>query len=382
MSARSSHDFAEVVRPPAAMTVIDRYDEADRAWTHAAVRLIRAEAGRSGETSLLRIPLPADWGIELYLKDESTHPTGSLKHRLARSLFLYALSNGRIRRGTPVIEASSGSTAISEAYFANLLGLPFIAVIPRATSAEKIALIKAQGGRCHFVDRADQAEEVSFALERESGGYFMNQFLYAERVTDWRDLSNVASTIYAQMAVEPQPIPEWIVVGAGTGGTSTTVGRHIRYHGHATRLCVVDPEGSALFGAFAERNWELTSHEASLIEGIGRPRVESSLNPAVIDRMARVPDAASIAAVRHLQALIGRRAGASTGTNLWAAFSIVAEMRAASRRGSVVTLLCDDGDRYVSSYYDDQWLAARGLNFSPYLEALRRFESTGRLDLL
>ena len=77
----------------------------------------------------------------LYLKDESTHPTGSLKHRLARSLFLYGLCNGDISKGTSVVEASSGSTAISEAYFARLLGLPFIAVVPETTAQEKIAEI-------------------------------------------------------------------------------------------------------------------------------------------------------------------------------------------------------------------------------------------------
>ncbi|HAN90425.1 MAG TPA: cysteine synthase, partial [Erythrobacter sp.] len=65
--------------------------------------------------------------IAIYLKDESSHPTGSLKHRLARSLFLYGLCNGWICENTPVVEASSGSTAVSEAYFARMLGLRFIA---------------------------------------------------------------------------------------------------------------------------------------------------------------------------------------------------------------------------------------------------------------
>ena len=78
--------------------------------------------------------------------------TGSLKHRLARSLFLHALVNGLIDEGTTVVEASSGRTAISEAYFARLLGLPFVAVMPASTSSDKIALIQAQGGRCHLVD--------------------------------------------------------------------------------------------------------------------------------------------------------------------------------------------------------------------------------------
>ncbi|CAM5650002.1 hypothetical protein SALBM311S_06518 [Streptomyces alboniger] len=106
-----------------------------RGWLKEAVRKVQADANRSADTHLLRFPMPERWGIDLYLKDESTHLTGSLKHRLARSLFLYGLCNGWIRRGCPVIEASSGSTAVSEAYFAKLIGVPFIAVMPRTTSA-------------------------------------------------------------------------------------------------------------------------------------------------------------------------------------------------------------------------------------------------------
>ncbi len=117
---------------------VDHSDAAYRAWLKEAVRKVQADANRSADTHLLRFPLPERWGIDLYLKDESTHPTGSLKHRLARSLFLYGLCNGWIRPGRPVIEASSGSTAVSEAYFAKLIGVPFIAVMPRTTSAEKM----------------------------------------------------------------------------------------------------------------------------------------------------------------------------------------------------------------------------------------------------
>ena len=110
------------------------------------MRRLEADANRSADTHLHTFPLPEEWGIDLYLKDESVHPTGSLKHRLARSLFLYGLCNGWITERTTIVEASSGSTAVSEAYFARFLGLPFIAVMPASTSPEKIALIEAQGG--------------------------------------------------------------------------------------------------------------------------------------------------------------------------------------------------------------------------------------------
>ena len=101
-----------------------------RAWVNRAINKIEADFRRSADTHLIKVDLPEKLNASLYLKDESTHPTGSLKHRLARSLFLYGLANGWITEGKPIIESSSGSTAISEAYFAKLLGLPFYAVMP------------------------------------------------------------------------------------------------------------------------------------------------------------------------------------------------------------------------------------------------------------
>ncbi|HOZ93705.1 MAG TPA: pyridoxal-phosphate dependent enzyme, partial [Ottowia sp.] len=202
------------------------------AWVSEAVRRIERDFQRSADTHLFPIDLPALAGVQIYLKDESTHPTGSLKHRLARSLFLYGLCNGWIGEGTTIIESSSGSTAVSEAYFARLLGLPFIAVMPRSTSAAKVAQIAFYGGRSHFVERGDQVYDEAARLARECGGHYMDQFTYAERATDWRGNNNIAESIFQQMRAEPHPVPRWIVVGAGTGGTSATIGRYLRYQGH------------------------------------------------------------------------------------------------------------------------------------------------------
>ena len=352
-----------------------------RSWTDNAVRLIEADARRSADTHLLRYPLPSGWSpnveIELYLKDETTHITGSLKHRLARSLFLYALCNGWIDEGTTVVEASSGSTAISEAYFASLLGLPFVAVVPATTSPSKVALIESQGGRCHFVQNSSQVYAEAERLAQESGGHYLDQFTNAERATDWRGNNNIAESIFAQMRDEKHPIPDWIVVGAGTGGTSATIGRYIRYRRHATRLCVVDPENSAFFPAYARGRNDLEDTvvpTSSRIEGIGRPRVEPSFLPGVVDRMVSVPDAASIAAARHVSAVLGRRVGPSTGTNLWGAFGLLAEMVSEGRSGSVVTLLADSGDRYADTYFSDEWVSAQGLDPRGPAEALVEFE--------
>ncbi|NKR40749.1 pyridoxal-phosphate dependent enzyme [Rhodococcus hoagii] len=358
--------------------VLDR--RGSRAWVDNAVRLIEADAQRSADTHLLRYPLPPEWNVQLYLKDESTHITGSLKHRLARSLFLYSICNGWVGENTTVIEASSGSTAVSEAYFAKLLGLDFVAVMPASTSPAKIALIEAQGGRCHFVDDPSSIYAESQRLAVETGGHYMDQFTHAERATDWRGNNNIAESIFTQLQQEDHPIPEWIVVGAGTGGTGATIGRFLRYRKLDTGLCVVDPENSVFFDAWRSGDCgnAPTFERGSRIEGIGRPRVEPSFIGQVIDRMVKVPDAGSIAAMRHASDVLGRKVGGSTGTNLWGAFGLVAEMLERGRSGSVVTLLCDGGERYAGTYFDDDWVASEGIDLAGPAAVLAEFTATGR----
>jgi cysteine synthase len=356
---------------------VDRSSPSDRAWADEAVRKVEADANRSADTHLVVFPLPQHPNVDLYLKDESTLPTGSLKHRLARSLFLYALCNGWIHEQTTVIEASSGSTAISEAYFARILGLPFVAVVPRTLSAEKVALIEREGGRCHFVDTPGAVYAEAARLAKDTGGHYLDQFTYAERATDWRGNNNIAESIFDQLSAERFPIPRWVVVGAGTGGTSATIGRYIRYRRHPTGLAVVDPENSSFFQAWLDDDRSVTSSVGSRIEGIGRPRVEPSFVPTVVDRMIRVPDAASIAAAHAVAAITGRRVGASTGTNLWGALRLACEMSSAGEPGSTVTLICDSGERYGNTYFSDSWLSANDLDLRPHLDRFHSVLATG-----
>ena len=351
----------------------------DHQWVNEAVSKLDSDFQRSADTHLIKLDLPVLQGIDLYLKDESTHPTGSLKHRLARSLFLYALCNGWISQGTTVIESSSGSTAISEAYFARLLGLPFIAVIPASTASKKIRQIEFYGGRCHLVRRSADIYDESHRLAKELDGHYMDQFTYAERATDWRGNNNIAQSIFQQMKTEPHPIPEWIVMSPGTGGTSATIGRYLRYQKLSSRLCVVDPDNSVFYDAYQTGDPTLTMDKSSLIEGIGRPRVEPSFVPGVIDEMRKISDAASIATAYWLEGLLGWKVGPSTGTNLYGTLQLASEMKQAGRTGSLVTLLCDSGQRYLDTCYNGSWVKSNIGNISPWQEKLKVFESTGVL---
>jgi cysteine synthase A len=251
-----------------------------------------------------------------------------------------------------------------------MLGLPFVAIMPRGTSAAKVAQIAFYGGRSHFVDNPAEIYLAAEQLACETRGHYMDQFTFAERATDWRGNNNIAESIFAQMEREPHSVPAWVVVGAGTGGTSATIGRYIRYRGFDTQLCVVDPERSVFYDYFQHGDAAITSDHGSGVEGIGRPRVEPSFIPSVVDHMIRVPNAASYAAMRFLETLVGKRYGGSTGTCLWGALDLAGEMVAAGKTGSIILLAGDAGDRYLDTYFDDAWLADNGYDLAPYLERL------------
>ena len=346
-------------------------------WLRDAIAAINADFTRSADTHMVPVPLPAFPGMRLYIKDESTHVTGSLKHRLARSLFLYALCNGWITRDTPIIEASSGSTAISEAYYARLLGLRFIAVVARGTSPEKLRRIAQYGGECLLVDDPRHDRARARELAAELGGHFMDQFTFAERATDWRGNNNIADSVFKQLADEPYPIPHWVVCGAGTGGTAATFGRYIRYRSYPTQVCVVDPERSVFFSYYHTRSRDCEAVGGSGVEGIGRPQVEPSFLPEIIDTMIRVPNAASYAAIHVLEDLVGRRYGGSTGTNFVGVCALIAAMAARGERGALVMIGCDAGELYRDTYYSASWLAQQQIDIGPYYERLHAFTTQG-----
>lgn len=337
-------------------------------WAAWALERLDAERAAAAPTPLLRFPLPAAWGLTLLLKDESAHPTGNLKHRAARALFRHAVASGRITEGTPVVEATGGNAALSQAYFARLLDLPYTAVMPGDPDPARAAPVKELGGDCCFVTPPLAVYDEARQLAADTGGCFLDQFTWAERALDWRG-DDLAGELFGQLP----HCPEWLVVGAGTGATSASLGRHLRVHGLPARLAVVDPENSAYFQGWATGAHDYATGMPSRIEGIGRPRMEPGFLPSLVDLMIAVPDAASVAAARAVRAATGIAAGGSTGANLWGALHRVAAMRDRREHGTVVTLVCDAGDRPLRTVHDDAWARAKGLDPAPYTAAIDRF---------
>jgi cysteine synthase A len=249
--------------------------------------------------------------------------------------------------------------------------------MPRGVSPQKISAIEFHGGRCHLVDDPTLIYAESERLADQLKGHYMDQFTYAERATDWRANNNIAESIYMQMRQEPHRCPAWIVASAGTGGTLATIGRYVHYGRHDTRVCGVDAEHSVFFDHYVSGDSTLSLNRGSRIEGIGRPRVEASFMPGVLDAMVKVPDVWSLAAMHSLSVRLGRRVGGSTGTNLVAALACAQSLKSRGQAGSIVTLLCDDGQRYRLSYFDDAWLREQGLECESQSDAIDALMSTG-----
>jgi cysteine synthase A len=214
------------------------------------------------------------------------------------------------------------------------------------------------------VDSAGAVYDEARTLAEQTGGHYMDQFTFAERATDWRSSNNIAQSMFAQMARERFAIPRWIVVGAGTGGTSATIGRFVRYQRHNPQLCVADPVGS-VFGEYHRTGNTRVTGPGSRIEGIGRPRVEPSFIRTLVDRMIEVNDVDSVAAMHFLSDLLGRKVGPSTGTNLVGMLELACEMRAKGEHGSILSLLCDAGQRYLTSYFDADWTRQHMGDYAP-----------------
>ncbi|WP_344261274.1 PLP-dependent cysteine synthase family protein [Streptomyces sodiiphilus] len=357
--------------PPGGAEELDNPHYPDhRAWVNRQIRIIRRMPHTV--TPLLELPLSGRLaGLRLLLKDETVQPSGSHKHRLVEALYLHALATGRLHRGSTVVEASSGTTAISEAWFSRELGIPFVAVVPSGTTGAKVRLIRNLGGEVVEVPGADISAEAR-RVAAELGGHFMDQFTYAEQAYDWRGERSLAGEVLRDAD------PEWFVMGAGTGGTVVSLARHARYTGHRVRTCVTDPEGSAYFPGWRADDRSVTA-PGSRIEGIGRPRVEASFLFPLVNRMLRVPDGASVAAMRvAARRLGGTLPGPSTGTALFGAMRLLDRMRQDGGTGTVVTLIADPGERHLETFYDDDWLREHGIDHRPWVPVIERFLDAGR----
>ncbi|MFZ4761302.1 MAG: pyridoxal-phosphate dependent enzyme [Alphaproteobacteria bacterium] len=308
-----------------------------------------------GNTPMVRVNHLDTGPCTLFLKLESHNPAGSIKDRIALSMIEAAERDGQLKPGGTLVEATAGNTGLGLALVASQKGYKLVLVIPDKMSQEKINHLKALGVEV-VITRSDVGighleyyQDMARRIASERGGFYVNQF---ENINN--PLTHERSTgpeIWQQLE---QRI-DAMVVGVGSGGTLTGLGRYFRKVSPHTEMILADPKGSILAPLVNEG---ITIEAGSwLVEGIGEDFVPTNCNLDFVAKAYTITDAESIATARDVLKHEGIICGSSSGTLIAAALRYC---RAQTTPKRVVTLVCDSGNKYLSKIYNSYWLDDQG----------------------
>ena len=302
-----------------------------------------------GNTPLVRLVSFETGGIPLYAKCEHINPGGSVKDRLAKAIIEEAESQGRLRPGDTIIEATAGNTGMGLALLAAARGYRLVCVMPRKMSVDKRQALQAMGAEVMVVpdaplDDPENFRQTADRLAKERGWFLADQFRTQANVAAHRE--HTGPEIYRALDGQVGAF----IAGVGTGGTISGVGQFLRAHCPDVDIVLADPLGSSL-AAWVETG-DYGPGASYTVEGIGSSRATEILDRSVISLAYTVDDQESYATALALQRREGLLVGGSSGTAVAAALAYIRSGRA---RGPVVALLADSWDRYFSQ----PWMAAQ-----------------------
>ena len=310
-----------------------------------------------GDTPMLELTGFDTGPCRLFVKLESANPGGSIKDRIARSMIEAAEADGSLKPGGTIVEATAGNTGLGLAQVGVLKGYKILLVVPDKMSREKIQHLRALGvdvritrsdvGKGHPEYYQDMAQRLAAEIP---GAIYINQF--ANPANPKAHETTTGPEILTQMGGDLDAM----VVGVGSGGTLTGLGRYFAKASPKTKMVLADPEGSIL--APLVNTGETIEPGSWVVEGIGEDFVPDNCDLSLVSRAYTIPDAESIAAARLMLSKAGVLGGSSSGTLLAGALRYCREQTEAQR---VVTLVCDTGAKYLSKVYNDSWLAEQGL---------------------
>lgn len=310
-----------------------------------------------GRTPMLELTGFDTGPCRLFVKLENANPGGSIKDRIARSMIEAAEADGSLKPGGTIVEATAGNTGLGLAQVGILKGYKLLLIVPDKMAREKIQHLRAMGvdvritrsdvGKGHPEYYQDMAAAVAAKL---NNAVYINQF------------SNPANPRAHETSTGPEILEQMegdvdaVVVGVGSGGTLTGLGRYFAKASPKTEMILADPVGSIL-APLIERG-ETVEPGSWVIEGIGEDFIPDNCDLEFVKKAYEIPDAESIATARLLLTKAGVLGGSSSGTLLAGALRYCREQTEPKR---VVTLVCDTGSRYLSKVYNDSWVAEQGL---------------------
>ncbi|MDK6028329.1 cysteine synthase family protein [Ignisphaera sp. 4213-co] len=286
-----------------------------------------------GNTPMVEIKnVKLDNNCKLFAKLEYFNPTGSHKDRIAVYMIRGAMKKYNLKPGDYIVEASSGNTAISVTFVAKRLGFKPVIVIPKSTSAAKIRILEMLGAEIVYGDEDPNSPnyyiKIAEKIAMERNGVFLNQ--YANPDNALAHYETTAREIWEQMKGEINAF----VMGVGTGGTITGVGRYLKERKRDIKIVAVTPKGSKLAGGNGEDR----------IEGLLHKDVPQLLDKSIIDYIVEVSYREALNMALYLVKEEGILAGISSGANVVGAIKISKELPQGSK---IVTVIADSIFRYI-----------------------------------
>lgn len=315
-----------------------------------------------GNTPLLRLNAASEAsGCEIYGKCEFLNPGQSIKDRAALWIIRDGERRGLLKPGGTIVEGTAGNTGIGLAMVANALGYKCQIVIPRTQSQEKKDAIKIFGAELLEVDAAPYSNPNNYVrysgrLAQESGAFWANQFdNVANRAAH---IEGTGPEIWAQTGGKI----DGFICAVGSGGTLGGVSMYLKSRNPNIQIGLADPMGAALYNYY--KHGELKSEGTSITEGIGQGRITANLEGVQIDRAFQVSDEEWLPVVFDLVKNEGLVMGGSTGVNIVGAMKLARELGPGK---TIVTVLCDYGNRYASKIFNPEFLTEQGLPVADWM---------------
>lgn len=311
-----------------------------------------------GHTPLIRLNWLSDLtGCEILGKAEFMNPGGSVKDRAAYGIITHAEAHGRLKPGDTIVEGTAGNTGIGLTLIGAARGYKTVIVIPETQSPEKIALLRALGAQVLPVPAKPYSDpgnynHIARRLAEENGWLWANQFdNTANRDAHYH---STGPEIWRQTRGQVSAF----VAAVGTGGTLAGVTRYLKEQNPKVATVCADPYGAAMWSWFTHGHTEIDDGD-SFAEGIGQMRVTQNLADLQVDKAYRIDDQTALSIINHLLHDEGLFLGLSSGINIGGA------VRYAQEQGpgrTIVTILCDSGQKYQSKLYNREWLLANSLD--------------------
>jgi len=321
-----------------------------------------------GNTPLIRLKKASEiTGCNIYGKAEFLNPGQSVKDRAALSIIKDAIKSGKLQPGGTIVEGTAGNTGIGLALVGNAMGFKTVIVIPETQSQEKKDMLRLVGAVLVEVPAKPYKDPNNYvkysarlaeklAKTEPNGAIWANQF---DNIAN-RDahITSTAPEIWNQTDGNV----DGFICAVGSGGTLAGVAVGLREKNKEVKIGIADPDGAALYNYYT--NGELKSEGSSISEGIGQGRITANLEGLSVDMAYNISDKEALPIVFDLLNEEGLCMGGSTGINIAGAIRMAQEM---GPRHTIVTILCDVGNRYQSKLYNPTFLEAKGLPVPTWL---------------